>query len=187
MENYKPNSHKYKEEQAQKKKIEKVANGKKHKKTGLNKFASSIFEDDADSVKSYIVGDIIIPYIKKTISDVVNAVLFPGGSNSKRPNSSHVSYQSYYGEGRNASGRRASTPVFDDVILDTRGEAEDVLDSLDEMLSIYGQVSVNDLYDLVGITGVHTGNNFGWDNLRNARVVRAGDGYLLKMPRIKPL
>mgnify|MGYP006874877087 FL=1 len=44
-------------------------------------------------------------------------------------------------------------------------------------------VSVADLYDLVGITGKVTDNNFGWTDLRNASVTRDRDGYLINLPR----
>lgn len=190
---YKPNSNKYKTEQAEKesekKEIKQVASGKKYKKPKVNKFANAVFGEDTDYVKSYIFGDIIVPYIKKTLSDVVNAILFPNGDGPKRGNTSRVSYQNYYNNGSNSVKRNMNAPsqIYEEVYLESRGEAEEVLDTLDEILSVYGQVSVNDLYDLVGMTGVHTGNNYGWDNLRNARWVRAGEGYVLKMPKVKPL
>ena len=58
---------------------------------------------------------------------------------------------------------------------------------MDEMMETYGQVRVADMYDLVGITGEYTDNNYGWTNIRNAEVVRVRDGYKIKMPRALPL
>ena len=51
----------------------------------------------------------------------------------------------------------------------------------------YGTVRVADLYDLVGVTGQYTDNNYGWTNIRNAEIVRVRDGYKIKMPRALPL
>ena len=72
-------------------------------------------------------------------------------------------------------------------MLETRGEAEEVLARMDELIDMYGQVSVADLYDLVGKTCEYTDNKYGWTNIRNAEPVRVRDGYLLKMPKALPI
>ena len=51
----------------------------------------------------------------------------------------------------------------------------------------YSFVRVADLYDLVGVTGLFTDNNYGWTNIRNAKIVRVRDGYKIDMPRALPL
>ena len=71
-------------------------------------------------------------------------------------------------------------------VFDTRKEAEEVLDRMDDLIDTYGVVSVADLYDLVGISGNYTDNKYGWTNLRNADVQRVRDGYLLKLPKALP-
>ena len=73
------------------------------------------------------------------------------------------------------------------VILETRAEAEDVIARLDELVDLYGMASVADLYDLVGISGQYTDNKYGWTDVRNASHVRVRDGYLLKLPKARPL
>ena len=76
---------------------------------------------------------------------------------------------------------------YDDIILSTRGEAEDVLTRMDELMDKYGLVRVADLYDLVGITGNYTDNKYGWTNIRNAKITRLRDGYMIEMPRAVPI
>ena len=71
--------------------------------------------------------------------------------------------------------------------MSNRGEAQDVLDRMDELMDTYGLVRVADLYDLVGITGNYTDNKYGWTNIRNAEIVRVRDGYMIKMPRAVPI
>ena len=51
----------------------------------------------------------------------------------------------------------------------------------------YNIVRVADLYDLVGVTGNFTDNNYGWTNIRNAKIVRVHDGYKIDMPRALPI
>lgn len=201
MEEYKPNSHKYKEDQnrsAPEKKVEKVIAGtvKSKKKSEIRKFTDVFISEDIDNVKSYILLDVLIPAIKKAISDIVTNgidMILYGETGKTKSNStaSKVSYRSYY-DGRN--GRRDYSAIrtkisynYDDIILDNRGEAEDVLSRMDELISTYGLVSVADLYDLVGVTGNYTDNKYGWTNIRSASVIRVRDGYMLKLPKALPL
>lgn len=58
---------------------------------------------------------------------------------------------------------------------------------MDELIEIYGMVSVADLYDLVGITGNYTDNKYGWTNIRNAEPVHVRDGYMLRLPKVTSL
>jgi hypothetical protein len=76
---------------------------------------------------------------------------------------------------------------YDDIILPTRGEAEEVLTRMDELMDTYGLVRVADLYDLVGITGEYTDNRYGWTNITRAEIIRNRDGYMIKMPRAVPI
>ena len=59
---------------------------------------------------------------------------------------------------------------------------------MDELISIYGFVSVADLYDMVGITQPYTYNKYGWTNLNSASATKLrGGGYLLNLPKALPL
>ena len=201
-EDYKPNSHRFKEEQAkapaERKKVEKVVRGKvKTKpKSGASKLADVFLSEDAGNVKSYILGDVIIPAIKKMISDVVkNGIdMFMYGETRDRRtsySSSYVSYRDY--SKREDDHRRDSGPRYrpgythEDIVLETRGEAEEVLTRMDELIDMYGAVSIADMYDLLGKSCAYTDNNYGWLNIRNAEAVRVRDGYMLKLPKAVPL
>ena len=76
---------------------------------------------------------------------------------------------------------------FDDIILETRADAEEVLIQMDEIISKYGMVSVADLYDMLDLDAPYTSTKYGWTDIRNAKPVRASDGWLLKLPRALPL
>jgi len=201
MEEYKSNSHKSREEQqavASKKKVEKIVSGpvKSRKKSEIQKFADVFIQEDAQNVKSYILLDVLVPAVKKAISDIVtngvDMILYgETGRTKKSSAASKVSYRSYYDKRNDrqdyGSNRIRTGYDYDDVILDNRGEAEEVLSRMDELIATYGLVSVADFYDLVGITGSYTDNKYGWTDIRNASVVRVRDGYTIKLPRALPL
>lgn len=194
MEEYKSNSHKSREE----KKVEKIVSGavKSKKKSELQKIADIFISEDISNVKSYIFMDVMIPAVKKAISDIVtngiDMMLYGDSGRSKKGSAaSKISYRSYY-DRANDRKERGSSGVrrgydYDDVVLDNRGEAEEVLSRMDELIAAYGLVSVADLYDLVGITGDYTDNKYGWTDIRNASVVRVKNGYMIKMPKALPL
>lgn len=184
----------------EKRKVEKIVTGKviTKKKSGLDKLKDEFISEDAKNIKSYVFGEVLIPAIKKAISDIVTDgidILLYGGSRggSRRSTADRVSYRNYtnyYDQPRGNSrtmGTAYTSYSYDDIILNTRGEAEDVLIRMDELIESYGVVRVADLYDLVGITGNFTDNKYGWTNIKNAQIVRVRDGYMIKMPRALPI
>ena len=195
MEDYKPNSHRSKEEvnnpPAEKKEIKPVVKGKVvKKKNNVRKLTDVFVSEDVQNVKSYILMDVLVPAIKKAISDIVtngiDMMLYgESGRTKKRSSADYVSYNRYY-DRRDRDERYVtkSRYSYDDIIFESRAEAEEVLDRMSEIIDTYGAVSVADLYDLVDVSGTYTDNNYGWDNLRNAEAVRVRDGYILKLPKI---
>lgn len=202
MEEYKSNSHKFKKEQKAvetlEKKVEKVVYGsvKARKKSEIQKFADVFIQEDAQKVKAYILMDVLVPAVKKAISDIVtngiDMILYGETGHTKKSGAaSKFSYRNYYDkrdDRRDYDTNRTRTGYeYDDIVLDNRGEAEEVLSRMDELIATYGLVSVADFYDLVGITGNYTDNKYGWTDIRSASVTRVRDGYMIKLPRALPL
>ena len=200
MEEYRSNSNRSKAEQKEReKRVDKpVVTGKvvTKKPSALRKITGEFISEDAKNVKSYVFGEVLIPAIKKAISDIVTDgidIILYGESRkgSKRYSADRVSYRNYYDrDSRSARDTRSSIGSgysYDDIVLSTRGEAEDVLARMDELIDAYQLVRVADLYDLVGITGNYTDNKYGWTNIRNAEIMRVRDGYMIKMPRAVPI
>lgn len=199
MEEYVSNSHKSREEAKKpEKKVERVVTGPVHqrKKSEIRKMTDIFVSEDIGNVKSYILMDVLVPAIKKAVSDIVtngiDMILYGESGRTKKNNTpgSRVSYRSYYERDRD---RRDDIPrsragyEFNECVLTNRGEAEEVLNQMDELIATYGVVSVADFNDLVGIRGNYTDNNYGWTNIRNAQVARVRDGYVIKLPRAMPL
>ena len=185
------------EKEQQREKVDKVIKGTaKIKQNKMHKFADVFIAEDAKNVKSYILTDVLIPTIKNAIVDVVtngvNMIFFGGTRPRDRgSNASKISYSSYYDQRRYPDRRpiEISKPRYnyDEIVLESRGEAEEVLTRMCELIDTYQMVKVADLYDLVGISCDYTANNYGWTNLRNASIERVRDGYILKLPKALPI
>lgn len=195
MQDYKPNSHRFKEEvksNEERKKVEKVVTGavKTRKKS---KIADAFVSEDASNVKSYVVMDVVVPALKKLIADVVvngiDMILYGGtGRGSGRSTADRFAYNSIYSNRNERRPNSVDRYSVDDVTIETRREAEEVLRCMDEIMETYKMVRVADFYDLVGVTCHYTDNDYGWTNIRNAEIVRAmGGGYKIKMPRALPI
>lgn len=76
-----------------------------------------------------------------------------------------------------------ATHNFDEIILESRAEAETVLERLIDTIDTFDVATVSDLYDLVGISGSFVDSQWGWTDLRDASLRRVRDGYLLNLPK----
>lgn len=179
-------------------KLEKVISGKaKKKKPNLGDIFTT---EDIGNVKYYLFQDVLIPNIKKLIHDIVtngiDMFLYRDGNGGRGSKSSisRPSYRKYYDDGRKESRSDRSEPRnrfgYSDVIVDNRGEAEDILGTLEDACEKYdGFVTVGALYDLAGIDHKYTDYDYGWTRpmLREAKIIREREGYLIKMPRPVPI
>lgn len=169
------------------------------KKTGLSKFASDFISEDAGSVKDFVLYDILLPSAKRAISEMFKGaidIFLYGKTSANKPSTpaANISYNRMYKPQVNSYMNGAvphqtrTTYGYDNVVLSTRADAEIVIDTMNEILSQYGMVRVADFYDLVGITGSYTDNNYGWTDLSDAHTVRLNEGgYLIKLPRATPI
>lgn len=195
MENYQSNSFKSKELEAKQpeKKLTKVANAKLKKKSEIQKIAETFVAEDLNKVKNAVLMDVIVPAVKKVISDIVtngiDMLLYGEVKHNKTTTTSKIGYNSMYNSQSQANAARVarSSYIYNDIILSSRGEAEEVLNQMNEIIGTYGVVSVADLCEIVGVTGEFTDNKYGWSDIRDAYVERSKDGYMLKLPRALPI
>lgn len=200
----KPNSNKYKAEQKKdqevKHEVKKVVKGKTvaKKEPISRKFADVFLSENAQDVKSYILIDVLVPAIKDTIADMITnsiSMIFWGTSGGRRSSSSgrpasKVSYSSYYkspNERERASRRSTDRYGFNDIIFETRGDCQEVMECLDDIIDRYKEVTVADFYELAGQDSTFTDQKYGWTDLADMAPVRCGDGYKIRMPKAQPL
>jgi len=171
-----------------------------------------MFGETAKDLGSYLLWDLLIPAFKEILSDVVNnatdIVLYGSEGSSGRRGSkylrrdkgtTYVSYSSLYDSGsssrRRSSEKRGSNRLrvsksrhdFDSLILESRGDGEEVLSVLVELIDIYGAASVAELYKAVGLEPEWGDVKWGWDSLGEATVKRVREGYILDLPKPIPL
>lgn len=213
--NYPSNSRTQKVEKAMaeqpRPKVEKIVKGvvKKQKPSLGKRMAETLALDDTKNVKNYIVHDVLIPAAKSMICDIVGwggfaeMILFSGGRHNRGPSSSirrdsgvsRVNYGSISRDPyRNSRDQQKESVVrtrgrfdFDDLIIPTRGEAEEVLSKLFDLTVEYGQATVADLYDACDLPTEFTDNKWGWTDLRGVEPRRVREGYILTLPKPIPL
>ena len=202
---YTPNSHKYKEQQKnaapEDKHIQKVVkNPAKIKTNEARKLADIFISEDISNVKQYIFMDVLVPAIKKAIYDIVTNgidMFLYGGTGKGKTNSggSKVSYRSYYDQKSSQnSGYRGSennvsrnTFDYDNLVFDTRGEAEAAKQQMHDLIGRYGLVTVSDLYEMANQVAPYTAQKYGWIDVSGVETVRVRDGYILKLPKAAPI
>lgn len=202
MENYKSNSHRSKElknaggEPLSEKRVEKIVTGNVHKKKS-DSLLDVFVPGDLENIKQYIINDVLVPTIKRAISDIVsngvNMLLGETGRPYKYNNyRDRPSYRPYYDDRddrRDYRSVKVRTPnrYEEKIIFDDRGDAEEVLYRMEERIKECGNVSVADFYDLIGLDSEYTDNKYGWDSLKTAYVERTRDGYIIRLPRATAL
>lgn len=177
----------------------------RRKKPLGKRLAETFVGGDAKSVWGYVVFDVLVPAAKDMAADAVSQgierMLFGETRSASRRGSrpsgaggNYISYNKFAPGGarreepRQMARKSRANHDFDDVILATRGEAEQVLDRMYDIVNKYGTCSVADLYDLVGITSEFTDNKWGWTELQGAGVSGTRmKGFLLDLPRPEPI
>lgn len=186
----------------EKKVIEKVVktDAIQRKKPLGTRMKDLFFGGDSAGAWDYVQNDVLIPAAKNAMADAISQgferMIFGEAQSrsrrtGRRPNEPHISYNSMYDRGSSKrpqlSRRARASHDFDEIILRTRPEAEEVLDRLFELMSKYELATVADLYAMVGVKADYTDEKWGWLDLRGAEIVRVRAGYLLDLPRPEPI
>ena len=171
------------------------------KKPWYKRAADTFIAEDADSIGAFIVRDIVVPTIRDTIYDIITGGLSMAMYGSTKARSgrkatttslnggSYISYGSYSSNNQTKAQpmRQPDRINVDDLIFGMADEAHQVIDALCDRLERYGSVTVQDLYDLIGVSAPRTAMYWGWTDLSEARVRKIRDGWLIELPRVMPL
>lgn len=77
--------------------------------------------------------------------------------------------------------------TFDNFIFSTLQKAENVIWQMMNTINNYGVVTVHDYYEIVGKVGKPYDVNYGWVSLKTVDIVKVSDGYIIKLPKPKPI
>lgn len=165
----------------------------------LSKFKQTFFADDIQSVKTYAVKDVIIPGIKHLFLDSLSMLILGErcySSSPKRNISSSYSYNTVYKSKEDRERNRRYSEAeneavnYNEIILNSRGDVDDALYTMNECIAVYGNASVADLYIAVGAPYTSADYNYGWNKESFSRATFrrvSGGGYLLDLPRPHPI
>jgi hypothetical protein len=181
------------------------------RKKGLGRqFKETFINGSAKMAFDYMVTEVVVPAIRDTVFDAIQGGierLIYGDTRPRRgapspyssySNVGHVNYQRMSATppgvrppsntNRMLSRRSRARQDFDEVVIPTRSEAEEVLDRMFDILSRYGMVTVSELYEMTGIQSSHTDHKWGWTRLQGAKVARLRTGgFLLDLPEPEAL
>lgn len=212
MENeFPPNSHSNREVRSErrtektpdKKEVQRVTKSKaiQRKKPLYRKFLDAFRPEDNQGFVEYTLLEVIVPGIKDNMADAATSAIehalgVDAPRRSRRRGSGGGGYTSYNRMGsarprerrdrdddRRPSRRETSPAEPREIIIETRVEADEVIDSLIELISKYEVATLRDLLSLVGEPHNYTDEDWGWTDLRGARIHRVREGYLLDLPR----
>lgn len=203
MDQFPPNSDASKRPQPEKR-VEQITKGNVvRKKKGLGRqFKEDFLGGDLKTAWTYMVIDVALPAARDMIYESASAwfqkLIFGDGLRRRGATTpqagpmgyvqyNRMSQQSQTGPQRAISRAGRSQHNFDEIVLDSRVEAEQVLERMSDVLDKFDVVTVADLYELVGINAAHTDGKWGWSNLTGAGVRHIREGYLLDLPEPLPL
>lgn len=181
-------------------KIEKVVKNRvtTQKKSLSQKFGETFLSDESGGVGSYIFNDVLIPALKDTFVDMVEGAInmafygdtrhrSRGRSSISRGSVERIPYEASFDRRRSAPRGRARYEM-DNLIFDSRADADTLLDTLTEYLDQYGSVSVGDVFESIDIPTQANDFHYGWYELGGAHIRKSRNGgYVLEMPRLEEL
>lgn len=202
LDDLEPNSHKYKEEKIEvaeeKPKREKLKpvikkdNIVSTKKTLSEKFVDTFIQEDVNTVKKYVIDDVVIPGFKNLVLDCLSMFFFKESYDGRRRGRDDDDYYDYsvrYKSGKKKKKKkRRDDDDYDDeekttdyhhIVLKHREDAEEVCKELRRRIKKYDKASVADLFDLIGKTGNYTDNNWGWTDKDDIGIRRVSNGFLI--------
>lgn len=190
------------------KKVERVIEGEVvRRKTPISRrLSQNLIVGNGRSVWGWMLDEVLIPAAQHTFADAIGGgaqrMVFGDSSHGSRRGPSrggppgHTAYNRYtpqsgrprFEEPRREMSRRGrANHTFDEIILKSRVEGEEVLDRLDDLINRYESASVAELYKILGIPVEYTDDKWGWLNIQGAGVIHVRNGYLLNLPKPEPI
>jgi hypothetical protein len=188
------------------KKLKRITSGevRTRKRSVRKQFQEAFVVGDMRTAIEYMLFEVALPSMRDAVVDSLTSGierLFTGDGRRRGAGPSpsgqapYVNYGNMFGRsaGLLASPQRSVSPRgrarhnFSEIVLSTRAEAEEVIDQMFEVIERWGEVSVADLYELLGVAADHTDQKWGWRNIGGATVRRVRDGFLLDLPNPEPI
>lgn len=209
MDQFPPNTKSGRVPPSEPKKVERVTSTEATRRPkGLGRrFKETFIGGDMKGAIQHSMMEVVVPAIQDTLIDAfqdgIERLIRGDGHRPRRgvPRNygdvGHVNYQGMVTRGpvrsssqppRMLSRQSRARGSFDELVIPSRQEANEVIDQMFDILSRYGQVSVADLFALTGVQSTHTDVKWGWTQLHGAKAtpLRRGGGFLLDLPEPEP-
>lgn len=198
-----PRKVKTEEVKNEKPKLESVVSGAvvQKKRSIGSRIKETLTGEDTKSVGRYVVFEVILPAAKAMFLDAtyqgLERKLYGETSRGRRSSfssssrsSGYTPYNRRFDEPNRAGGRREIDPHdravhnFNNIIVESRGEGDAVIQGLWETLDEYGVATVAQFYQLVGSTGDFVDHKWGWTehDLNGAKLRRVREGFHIDLP-----
>ena len=208
-ENYPGNSKKERSEEAKSEsarpEIKKIVttSGTVRKASLGSRMRETFAGEGARETGTYVFFDVIIPAVKAMVFDTItqgaDRILFGGRdvirsgmANAPRTKTNYNQIstraannypgRNFEGGGREISRQARNNHRFDEILLDSRGEAEMVLDTMQDLISRFQWVSVPEFYSMVDVTAEFTDEKWGWTNISTAQIRPSRGKYVILLP-----
>lgn len=158
------------------------------------RFKDELIYDDGTDLKEFFLFDLLAPTIKDVIVDFGKRLLeliFYGRASGKAKSSGGASYVSYSSFNQS---RRSDRPIasrtkriaeLDSLEFESRADAENIVDLMNELIDQYGEADVKDLYSLAGITSNgFVDCQFGWRTKFPYDISYYRGTWILHVPRV---
>lgn len=174
---------------------------KSRRKPMGKRLRDALIGGDSKSALQYAISTVVIPHVKDLLSEAANELIQQlvfgesRGRSTRSRTAGHVNYNRL-----SSSTRRPTSSVRDsretitlrrreeeELIFDSRVDAQNVLEAMNEFLEEYHLVSVADLKAMIDKTSTHTDHKWGWEDLQGSEIRMTRGGYLLILPKTVPL
>lgn len=193
---------------ADEKNIKAVVNAKSSKpkeRSLFKKIGETFATGNLKDARDYIITDVVVPGILDLLYDGatrgLGKLIYGNGAAKKKVKG--ISGTDYSGIRRLSDGeawrrssvedRRKETAIsaiydYNELELETKADAEVLLDCMIEYIDSHDIISVADMYSMANYnSGNYTDNYWGWDSLAGSHIKRTDNGWTLVLPRVKPL
>jgi hypothetical protein len=207
MDEFPPNSQKARRLPDEPQKLERVTSAEavRRKRSLGRRFRETFIGGDARTAAEHTMMEVVVPAIKDTLAEALQSGIERLIYGESRPRSRRTPGPTTYDNVGRVNYQQMSSPPprsqsnmlsrrararhnFDEIVIQNRQDANEVIDQLFDVLSRYGSVPVASLYELTGLESSHMDYKWGWTDLRGAKATRLSDGrFLLDLPEPQQL
>lgn len=179
-----------------------VVQGKASTRSLFGKIGEIFTLGNMKDARNYIISDVLVPGVLDILYDSVTRyagkLIYGDKGIPARDRRNKIGGTNYNGIVRLSDGesirsfkkKQENSVVsgiydYNEIELRTRADAEMLLDAMTDFLESHDVITVADMYAMAHYEGGnYTDNNWGWADLKGARVERSLDGWILKLPRV---